>query len=115
MGNKFECEKKSKNNNDNDYVLKNPTNLSEKDYKYFSNKTGLSREQIKIIFDEFLKTKKAKVRSAKFELNQCEFIKLYAEIRGESMAKLEDISKYVFELFDKDKNGNNLFQKNKCK
>lgn len=106
MGNKFEKEKKSED--DQDYVLKNPTNLSEKDYKYLSNKTGLSRELIKIIFDKFLKSKTAYVRGAKYEINQSEFLKLYAELRCEPIEKLEEISKYVFELFDRDKNGKTL-------
>jgi Ca2+-binding EF-hand superfamily protein len=111
MGNKFDKEKKSEAGDN--YALKNPATLTEKDYKYFSNKTGLSREQIKVIFDKFLKAKSADVRSAKYELNPSEFLKLYAEIRCERIEKLEDISKYVFELFDKDKNGKLSFGKNK--
>ncbi len=106
MGNKFERQRTSKS--DHDFVLKNRVSLSEKDYRYFANNTYLSQEQIKIVFDKFVKVKTFNMRRSKDDLNQSEYNQLYAELRDEPIEKLEEISKYVFELFDRDKNGKTL-------
>ena len=73
--------------------------LSDKDYKYLSSQTGLTKEQINSKFAELMKN------NEDGKLSKSDFAKLYSKMREEPTEKLNEISNYVFDLFDKDKSG----------
>ena len=78
---------------------KSAQKLTDKDYKYLTLQTGLTKEQINLKFREFLNN------NEDGKLSKSDFANLYSKIREEPADKLNEISNYVFDLFDKDKSG----------
>ena len=76
-----------------------PPKLSSKDMKFLHTQTGMSDAEIQKIFNDFM------ANNPDGQLNQTEFISLYDKLRGEPYDRLDEISKYVFRVFDKDRNG----------
>ena len=77
--------------------------LSRKDLDFLSKQTGLSKDQIKLMFSKFI------TNNPDGKLDKKEFLRLYDELRPESADILDEISNYVFEAFDKDNNGSITF------
>lgn len=82
------------NKSSNRFVLKKT------DFKLLSKKTNLPEREIKDIYEKF------KTINQNGELNKYEFVELYSKIRPEGHMKLETISQFVFNAFDK---GNKYF------
>jgi len=78
--------------------------LSESDYKFLVAQTGLSRDDIKKFFDEFMRNNPDGL------LDQQEFVRLYDTLRPEPRELIDEISVNVFNAFDKDRNGKLSFQ-----
>ena len=78
---------------------KTSSELSDKDLSFFTQITGLQKEEVKKIFENFYS------RNPNGQLNKNEFVQLYTAIRPESTQLLEEISVYVFRCFDSDHNG----------
>ena len=77
---------------------KNPE-LTETDYNFLTAQTGLSRAEIKNIFDQFM------ANNPDAKLDKKEFIRLYDVLRPEPPELMDEISEFVFRAFDSDKNG----------
>jgi Ca2+-binding EF-hand superfamily protein len=73
--------------------------LNEGDYAFLTSQTGLSRQDIKQVFDKF------NANNPDGKLDRKEFIRLYDELRAEPPELLDEISEFVFKAFDSDKNG----------
>ena len=76
-----------------------PPKLASKDIKFLHTQTGMSEAEIQKIFNDFM------ANNPDGQLNQTEFVALYDKLRGEPYERLDEISKYVFRVFDKDRNG----------
>ena len=85
------------NNNNNDNSLKKIRKLGEKDLNYLSSSSGLSKEDIKQIYDQFMQN------NPDAQLNKSEFIQLYNKLRPEHPHLLNEISEHIFRAFDLDK------------
>lgn len=73
--------------------------MTDDDYQYFSEQSGLSKDQVKEIFNTFL-TANPK------GLNRTEFSGLYYSLRpNESKENVSNVATQLFDLFDVDKNG----------
>ena len=77
--------------------------LTEKDYKFLTAQTSLSKEEIKQILDKFNKN------NPDGNLDRAEFVRLYQTLRSESPELLDEISQSVFAAFDKDRNSSISF------
>ena len=108
MGDKNSKQKLNKNekpvNKPDDKPVSNTsnktTNASEHiDFPYLVETTGMTNQQIRTIFDEF------KSNNPDGQLNKNEFFVLYSKLRPEPKEYLDEISNYIFNAFDKDKNG----------
>jgi Ca2+-binding EF-hand superfamily protein len=73
--------------------------LTENDYNYLTKQTNVSREEIKLFYEQFHANNPGGI------LNQKDFIKLYCKLRSEPEEVLNRISEFVFQAFDNDKNG----------
>lgn len=79
-------------------------NLNEKDYEFFARQTGLSREELKRIFDKYCK------RNPSGLINKIEFKIIYAELKPhEPFVCLDEIADYVFKYFDPNSTGTVTF------
>ncbi len=78
---------------------KNLSDLNELDYQFLIHQTGQSREEIKQIFDKFSDNNRD------LKLNKSEFAQLYMQLRPEAPETLDEISQFIFDAFDADKNG----------
>lgn len=76
-----------------------PKDLAESDYVFLIGQTGMSREEIKELFDQFMKN------NPDAQLTKKEFVKLYTSLRYESTELLDEITEFIFLAFDADKNG----------
>ena len=76
-----------------------PGNLSSNDYKFLIDQTTLKKEDIDSIFRKFSE------KNPDNKLDRQEFIRLYSELRYEPADKLDEISHFIFNTFDQDKNG----------
>lgn len=79
------------------------TTLKESDYKFLTQQTGLDRVIIKTMFDKFMNN------NPDGQLDRKEFVRLYSEIRPEAPEYLDEISEFVFRVFDVDKSGSISF------
>ncbi|CAF0713655.1 unnamed protein product [Brachionus calyciflorus] len=77
---------------------KNPE-LTEADYGFLTAQTGLSRAEIKNVFDQFM------ANNPDAKLDRKEFVRLYDLLRPEPPELMDEISEFVFRAFDSDKNG----------
>ena len=75
------------------------TKLNDKDIKHLSAQTGLSKEQIQSIFTQF------SANNPDGKLDRQEFVRLYDQLRPEPAERLDEISQFVFNSFDTDRNG----------
>ena len=74
--------------------------LTENDFKFYASvQFGFTKDQIKSLFNKFHS------KNPNGQLDKTEFRELYQSLRPEPSARLDEISDYVFRLFDKDKNG----------
>ena len=80
-----------------------PNDLSEKDFQFFSAQTGLTKPEIKSILEKFNEN------NPDSKLDRAEFIRLYSTLRPESNDQLDEISHFIFNAFDSDKNGSISF------
>jgi Ca2+-binding EF-hand superfamily protein len=80
-------------------VTNKPVQLKESDIKFLSQQTGLDKATIKNIFDKFM------ANNPDGRLDRAEFVRLYDELRSESKEALDEISDFVFRVFDTDRNG----------
>jgi 4-hydroxy-3-methylbut-2-enyl diphosphate reductase IspH len=69
--------------------------LDSNDIKFLRTQTGMLEFEIQKIYNDFMEN------NPDAQLNQAEFIALYSKLRSEPNNKLEDISKLVFNAFDK--------------
>jgi Ca2+-binding EF-hand superfamily protein len=76
-----------------------PPVLKESDIKFLTNQTGLDKTAIKSLFEKFMKN------NPDGQLDRKEFVRLYTEIRPEAPERLDEISEFVFKVFDADKSG----------
>jgi Ca2+-binding EF-hand superfamily protein len=76
-----------------------PLQLSESDYTFLINQSGLSRLDIKELFDKFM------AGNPDGELDRKEFSKLYCSLRYESPELLDEITEFIFKAFDANKSG----------
>ena len=76
-----------------------PPTLKSSDIKFLTKQTGLDQAAIKATFEKFM------ANNPDGQLDRKEFVRLYDELRPESMDRLDEISQYVFRAFDKDNNG----------
>ena len=76
-----------------------PPTLKSADVKFLTKQTGLDQATIKNTFDKFM------ANNPDGQLDRKEFVRLYDELRPESMDRLDEISQYVFRAFDKDNSG----------
>jgi Ca2+-binding EF-hand superfamily protein len=82
---------------------KHPNDLNKKDYDYLTQQTGLSKDDIKGILQQFV------ANNPDGELDMAEFVNLYMKLRPEKPETLDEISKLVFRAFDADNNGRITF------
>lgn len=75
------------------------SDIGEADYQYLTSQTGLSKSEIKEIFDLFMRN------NPNAQLDKNEFIKLYSSLRPENPENLDEISAFIFRAFDTDHNG----------
>lgn len=94
MGNRL-----TNNKSINKLIGKNSTKLDESAYMYLCNETKQSRFVIEEIIEKFFEENK------KDYLDKKDFIKLYCQLRAEPEKKLSKIADYVFNAFDKNKDG----------
>ena len=73
--------------------------LTSKDIKHLSGQTGLSKDEISKIFDQF------NANNPDGRLDRNEFVTLYSRLRPEPADRLDEISHFVFSAFDTDGNG----------
>lgn len=98
MGNKGGKNKDSKPAKlKNDKKLKQ--GLSEADYSLLISQTGMSRSEIKLLYDQFM------TNNPDGKLNRQEFVNLYSKLRPEPPELLDEISIFIFQAFDDDNNG----------
>jgi Ca2+-binding EF-hand superfamily protein len=76
-----------------------PLKLTDKDVKTLSEQTGMSKDQIEKIFQQFV------ANNPDGKLDVTEFNKLYQSLRTEPVANLDEIDDFVFRAFDVDNNG----------
>ena len=76
-----------------------PVVLKDKDIKFLSQQTGLDTATIKSVYDKFMAS------NPDGQLDRNEFVRLYDELRAESRDKLDEISQFVFAVFDQDRSG----------
>ena len=76
-----------------------PPKLKSKDLKFLAKQTGMSKDDINGIFDQFAENNPDAV------LDKNEFTRLYMELRPEPAELIDEIAGYVFECFDTDDNG----------
>ena len=81
-----------------------PPVLKDSDIKHLSAQTGLDKTVIKNTFDKFM------ANNPDGQLDRKEFARLYDQLRPEPAERLDEISEYVFKVFDSDKNGSISFQ-----
>ena len=92
--------KKSKQAGGKDIKVPNKKQgLDSKDLKFLQEQTGMSQEQIKAFYSEFM------ANNPDGQLDRQEFIRLYAKFRSEPLDRIDEISQYVFRAFDADNNG----------
>ncbi len=72
--------------------------LRPRDLKFLCHQTGLSQEQIILIFEKIFN------ENLTGNLDLKEFVSLYSELRTEPKEQVEEIAKYVFQAFDVDHN-----------
>jgi len=77
--------------------------LSSKDYSFLTKQTGQSKDQIKAIFDQF------SANNPDGKLDKAEFVRLYDQLKPESIEALDEIALYVFGAFDTDNSGSITF------
>lgn len=84
--------------------------LSEPDYKYIVEQTGLSRSEIKSIYQDFVK------ESVNGELDLEGFIDFYSSLSTDRLVKefLKNNAQFIFDTFDKDHNGRVSFREFMC-
>jgi len=73
--------------------------LNEADYQFLAAQTGMSRADLKSIFDKFM------ANNPDGKLDKKEFVSFYSKLRPESPDDLNEISEFIFRAFDSDKNG----------
>jgi Ca2+-binding EF-hand superfamily protein len=95
--------KKSKESGGKDVKIPPKLSLSKKDYDFLTHQTGLSKDEIKAIHDEFM------ANNPDGLLDRREFIRLYDRLRSEPPEVLDEISEFAFRAFDADNNGRITF------
>jgi Ca2+-binding EF-hand superfamily protein len=73
--------------------------LSSKDIKNLAKQSGMDKEEIQTIFDQFIEN------NPDGSLDRAEFIRLYDVLRPESGERLDEVSQFVFGAFDADNSG----------
>ena len=73
--------------------------LTESDFKFLTEQTGISRTDIKSLFDQF------NANNPDAKLDRSEFVRLYSRLRPEPPELLDEIATFVFTAFDSDNNG----------
>ena len=91
--------KNSKDSGKNSKLPSKPAKLTDKDYKFLTGTTGLSKDVIDKTFQQF----NANNPDGKLDVN--EFNRLYQSLRSEPVANLDEIDDLVFRAFDSDNNG----------
>ena len=76
--------------------------LTEKDYGFLKNQTGLEQKEIQQIFEQFNSNNPNQL------LDKNEFIRLYHRLNPKAPEFIGKISEYVFKAFDIDHNGLNI-------
>ena len=79
----------------NKAAKKGAPKIASKDMKFLHSHTGMSEAEINQIFSDFM------ANNPDGQLNQTEFVVLYDKLRAEPYQSLDEISKYVFNVFDK--------------
>ena len=82
------------------------TKLDKRDIEALSKQTGLKQNEINDIFNKFMRGNPDGM------LDKKQFLKLYDELRGEPIERLDEISDYVFNCFDSDHDGIEKFYTN---
>jgi len=72
-----------------------PPKISSKDIKFLQSHTGMSEAEINQVFSDFM------ANNPDGQLNQTEFVALYDKLRAEPYQSLDEISKFVYKVFDK--------------
>jgi Ca2+-binding EF-hand superfamily protein len=80
---------------------KSKKSLSKYECLILKHKTGLEINEINNIYENFVKNSFEKDKN--IYLDKPRFIKLYSQLRPESEETLRDISKYIFNSFDLNK------------
>lgn len=73
--------------------------LSSKECKFLTKQTGMSKDEITEIFNQFNEN------NPDGSLDSKEFTRLYIKLRPEPAELIDEISQYVFGAFDKDNSG----------
>lgn len=73
--------------------------LKSKDLKFLNKQTGIPKEEIEEIFNQFVENNPDAV------LTKEEFCRLYDKLRPESAELIDEIAAYIFACFDTDNNG----------
>jgi Ca2+-binding EF-hand superfamily protein len=78
--------------------------LKEHDYKYLTRRTGLSRDDIKNIYDQFIAGNEDK------KLDKNEFSALYLKLDPKGHKHMEKVIDFVYAAFDRNNNGSINFR-----
>ena len=73
--------------------------LSEHDYVYLMTQTGLSRIEIRDVFERY------RIDQPEGKIDKKEFIRLYKQLRSEPDDVLNETADFVFRAFDNDHTG----------
>lgn len=84
------------------FVLDKKT-LTDSDYEFLISHTGLTKKEIKEIYEQFKKD------NSDLRLNKIEFINLYDKLKPDSNEIVSQIAEQAFRAFDYDKNGSITF------